>query len=86
LKGYKLSNEKKENLKLIDNGRANGLQEYGLWEYNQILYQNLGIPLKLDKKFEKLTGFIVIEFEMPNGSKKEHKIPVNISIDDKIQE
>lgn len=86
LKEYKLTNEKNENLKLIDNGRLNYLQEYGLWNYNQVLHQNIGIPLKLDKKFEKLSGFITMEFEMPNGDKKEKKIPVNISVTDKIQE
>lgn len=86
IKEYKLTNEKDEDLKLVDNGKANYLQEYPLWENNHILYQNIGIPLKLNKKFEKLTGFITIEFEMPNGDKKEKQIPVNISVYDKIQE
>lgn len=86
IKEYKLTNEKDEDLKLVDNGRANYLQEYPLWENNHILDQNIGIPLKLNKKFEKLTGLITIEFEMPNKTKKEKQIPVNISVYDKIQE
>lgn len=86
VKNYSLTNEKNENLKFVDNGRVNYLQEYGLWNYNQVLHQNIGIPLKLDKKFEKLSGFITMEFEIPNGDKKEKKIPVNISVTDKIQE
>jgi len=85
-KDYKLTNEKGEKLKLIDNGRAIYLQEYGLWDYDNVLCQNLGIDIKLDKKFEKLDGVITIEFEMPNGMKKEIKIPVNIAINDKVSE
>ena len=85
-KGYELSNENNEKLKFEDNGRLIYLQEYGLWEYNNVLCQNLGIEIKLDKKFEKLNGHISIEFEMPNGMKKEIKIPVNITINDKIPE
>jgi hypothetical protein len=85
-KNYELSNEKNEKLKFVDNGRAIYLQEYGLWDYNNVLCQNLGIEIKLDKKFEKLNGHISIEFEMPNGMEKEIKIPVNITINDKVPE
>ncbi|RZK57524.1 MAG: hypothetical protein EOO87_02685 [Pedobacter sp.] len=84
--GYELVNEKGEQLKFVDTGRAIYLQEFGLWDYDNILYQNLGIGLKLNQKFEKLKGFITIEFQMPNGIKRETKIPVNISINDKISE
>lgn len=85
-KKYELLNEKNQPLKMVDNGRAVYLQEYGLWDYNQIMHQNLGIEIKLDQEFETLKGYILIEFEMPNGMKKESKIPVNISITDKLAE
>jgi len=45
------------------------------------ILQLISIDIRLDKKFEKLNGFITIEFEMPNEMKKETKIPVNISIE-----
>ena len=54
-------------------------------EYETILYQQLGIMLTLDKKFEKLDGFIEIVFEIPNGNKKEIRIPVDISIQDTLE-
>ena len=85
-KKYELLNEKNQQLKLVDNGRAVYLQEYGLWDYNQIMHQNLGIELQLDQKFATLKGFILIEFEMPNGMQREAKIPVNISINDEISD
>jgi len=46
----------------------------------------LGIDIDLDKKFEKLKGYIIIEFEMPKKKKKEVKIPVDISIYDRLDE
>lgn len=83
-KTYELINEKNEKLQFVDNGRAIYLQEYGLWEYDEVMCQNLGISIKLDRKFKALRGSIVIEFEMPNKLKKEVKIPVSISVDDKL--
>jgi hypothetical protein len=85
-KNYELINEKNEKLIFVDKGRAVYLQEYALWEYNKILCQNLGIEINLNQKFEKLRGYIDIEFKMPNGMNKEIKIPVNISINDKAPE
>lgn len=85
-KKYELTNEKNEKLKFIDNGKAIYLQKYGLWDYANGLFQNVGIPIQLDKKFEKLNGFIIIKFEMPNKMEKELKIPVDISVNDKISE
>lgn len=85
-KSYELVNEKNVKLKFAENGRAIYLQEYGLWEYDKILCQNLGIEISLKGKFVKLKGFIDIEFEMPDGTKKETKIPVDISVNDKIPE
>ena len=86
LKDYELKNEKNDLLKFIDSGRSKNLQALPLGEYGKILYRNLGIVFKLNQKFEKLNGFITIEFEMPNGMKKETKIPVNITINDKVAE
>ncbi|SOD13331.1 hypothetical protein [Pedobacter xixiisoli] len=85
-KTYELTNENNEKLQFVDNGRAVYLQEYGLWEYDKVLCQNLGITLKLDGKFKTLKGFITIEFKMPKNLNKEVKIPVAISVEDKISE
>lgn len=89
-KDYELVNEKNEKLQFVDNGRAVYLQEFGQWIYNNILCQNLGIKIDLDKKFEKLKGHIIIEFEMPGNlfskMKKEVRVPVNISIFDNLEE
>ncbi|WP_169305021.1 hypothetical protein [Pedobacter cryotolerans] len=84
LKDYQLKNEKNEVLKFVDNGAAKTLQGLPFGEYENVLCRNLGIMFNLNKKFEKLNGFINIEFEMSNGMKKEVKIPVNISINDKV--
>lgn len=86
LKSYELINEKNKQLSFVDDGRAIYLQEYGLWEYDKILYQNVGISFKLNDKFSVLKGYVNIEFEMPHGEKKETRIPVNISINDQISE
>ncbi|RQO74343.1 hypothetical protein DBR43_02805 [Pedobacter sp. KBW06] len=86
LKDFELTNENNEKLQFIDNGRSKNLQGLPLGEYEKILYQNLGVVFKLNKKFEKLNGFIKIGFKMPNGMEKEIKIPVNITINDKIPE
>lgn len=79
-KDYELFNEKNEKLQFADNSRAIYLQEMTLWEYDKVLFQNLGIEIKLNKPFEKLTGSITMEFEMPGNIKRTVKIPVNISI------
>lgn len=83
-KGYELINEKNKKLKFVDNGRAVYLQKSSLTEFNNTLFQNVGINIKLNEKFEKLRGFISIEFEMPNGMKKEKKVVVDICIYDKL--
>ncbi|WP_025142589.1 hypothetical protein [Pedobacter jeongneungensis] len=85
-KSYELTNEKNEKLKFIDNGRAVYLQKLALWDYDKVLSQNLGIEIKLNHKFNTLKGYIDMEFEMPDGTKKETKIPVDISVMDKIPE
>ena len=86
LKNYELRNEKNEELQFVDNFRSKTLKGLPLGEYENVLYKNLGILFTLNKKFEKLNGFIAIEFEMPNGMEKEIKIPVNITINDKVPE
>ncbi|CAM4125263.1 hypothetical protein [Flavobacterium weaverense] len=85
-KSYELVNEKKEKVNLVENAIGDYLQKFALWKYNGILFHNVGIEITLNRKFEKLNGFIIIEFEMPNGMKKETKILVNISIFDKVTE
>ena len=85
-KNYELINEKNVKLKFVDNGRAIYLQEYGLWDYDKVLCQNLGIELKLNAHFTKLHGYMDIEFKMPDGEQKEVKIPVDISVYDKTLE
>lgn len=85
-KDYELFNEKKEKLQFLDNGQAISLQDMNLWEYDKVLFQNLGIEVKLNKPFEKLEGSITMEFEMPGNIKRRVKIPVNISIDDEVAE
>lgn len=85
-KDYELFNEKNEKLQFIDNGQEVHLQEMNLGQYDNILYQHLEIEVKLNKNFEKLKGSITMEFEMPNNKKREVKIPVDISIYDKVLE
>ncbi|WP_405415491.1 hypothetical protein [Maribacter sp. Asnod1-A12] len=85
-KDYELITENNEKLQFVDNGRAVYLQEYAIWEYNNVLYRNLGFEIKLNKKYEKLKGHITIEFEMPRNVKREIKIAVNTTIYDKLPE
>ena len=88
IKDYSLVNERGEKLHVLDDGRTAYLQEYGLWVYDNVLCQNLGINITLDKKYEKLNGYITIEFIMPGTIfgkiKREVKIPVNITIHDEV--
>lgn len=81
---HELINEKNVKLELVDNGRAISLQKHGLWDYDKVLNQNLGIELKVNDQFTELKGYIDVEFKMPDGEKKEVRIPVNISVNDKI--
>lgn len=83
-KSYELINNKGEKLQFVDNGRSNNLQEYGLWKYDNVLHQNLGILITLNKTYETLNGHITIEFEMPGKIKRDIKIPVAITINDKL--
>ena len=86
IKSYNLINEKNEKVEIVEDGSSNNLQKFALSDYNKLLYQNLGIEFKLNKKFETLKGSINIEFEISKNDKKEVKVPVNISIHDKISE
>ncbi|MEJ2901070.1 hypothetical protein [Pedobacter panaciterrae] len=89
-KGYNLVNEKNEKLQFVDKGRAVYLREGGLWEHNNVLCENLAIDIELNKTYERLKGYITIEFEMPGNIfgrlKREVKIPVNMTIYDKVPE
>src|SRR5690606_2518796 len=75
-KKYELINEKNKKMSIVDNGRAIYLQKFALWKHNNILYNNVGIDITLNQEFEKLNGYINIEFEMPNGMKEQTKIPI----------
>lgn len=89
-KDYELINEKNEKLKFVDDGRTIYLREAALWTYDNVLCQSLVIDIKLNKNYEKLKGHITIEFEMPRNIfskiKKEVKIPVNVTVYDKVPE
>jgi hypothetical protein len=88
-KDYELVNEKNEKLQFVNTGRAIYLQEGALWKYNNILCQNLSIEMKLDKKYEKIKGFITIVFQMPgfiSTINRKVKIPVDVTIYDKVPE
>lgn len=82
---YKLIDENNKELKFIEDGMANYLQEASLQEINGHLYQYLIIQKQLNQVYTKLTGNINIRIEMPNNFKREVKIPVNISINDTIK-
>lgn len=86
LKSYELINEKNVKLEFVDNGKATSLQKLSLWDYDQVTCQNLGIELKVNGQFTKLKGYIDIDFKMPDGENKETRIPVDISVNDKISE
>lgn len=75
---------RKMKIELINN--TNVLQETSLWEHNKVLNQNLMIKLKTNQKFEKLSGYIDLQFEILPDYKKEVKIPVKISITDILTE
>jgi hypothetical protein len=83
---YKLVNEKGEELKFVENGRMNYLQETSLGEFNGILNQRLIIRLNVNVVYSTLKGYIKIEFEIPNNLKRKVEIPINISINDKSPE
>lgn len=86
IKKYELKNEKNETLDFVYDGKSKSLQSLPLWEYNNVLCKNLGVTFTVHKKFEKLNGYIDIEFEMLNGMKKTVSLPVSISINDKVPE
>jgi hypothetical protein len=89
-KDYELINENNENLQFVDNGRAVYLRECTLWDYDNVLCQNVIIDTELNKQYAKLKGYIVMEFEMQKKFigkiKKEVKISVNITLNDTVPE
>ena len=86
IKDYSLENENGEKLKIVDGGNYKVLQETSLGEYHNKLQQNLIIKLTLDKKFKTLKGSVNIELQLPGNQNKDVKIPVNISIEDKVSD
>lgn len=82
LKLYELINQDNEKVELVfinDNILTN-LQKYALIHDASFIYQDLGLDLTVNKPFEELNGYIIIEFVMPNNITREVKIPVNISL------
>lgn len=80
IKDYKFINENNEFLFIEEENEEMFLSTYSLWEYNNILCQNVGATLKLNKKYERLNGYIIIEFRISEKIKKEVEIKVDISI------
>jgi hypothetical protein len=70
---YKLINENNKELKFVEDGMANYLQETSLQEINGQLYQYLIIQKQLNQVYTKLTGNINIRIEMPNNFKRKLK-------------
>lgn len=85
IKNYELLNEKGQKLELKYEGITD-LQGTSLGEFNGELSQRLIIHQFLDQNYSELKGFINVIFKMPNDMKKEVKIPVQISINDKAPE
>lgn len=82
IKDYALTNEKNEALQLSDNGGDAALQDFALWTYDGVLSGQLGLAVKLDKRFERVKGHMTMVFEMPGKVTREVRVPVNLSIKD----
>ena len=83
IKDYALSNEKSEALRLQESGGDASLQDFALWTYDKVLSGQLGLAVKLDKRFERVKGHMTIVFEMPGKLTREVRVPVNLSVTDK---
>jgi hypothetical protein len=83
IKDYALTNEKNETLRIQNDGGDSSLQDFALWTYDGVLSGQLGLSLKLDKRFERAEGHVTIVFEMPGNIAREVRVPVNLSISDK---
>lgn len=85
IKNYDLANEKGQKLKLDIEG-FDEFQGTSLGEFDGKLSQRLIIHQALNQNYSELKGYINIIFKMPYNLKKEVKIPVQISINDKAPE
>ncbi len=82
IKDYALTNEKNEVLRIQDDDEDSSLQDFALWTYDKVLSGQLGLSVKLDKRFERVKGHITLVFEMPGKLTREVRIPVQLSITD----
>jgi len=86
IRDLSLTNEKGEKLMLADNGCAPYFRESVLQKNNDILYHFLVIDLELNGEYERLNGFIDIEFIMPRKQTRRVKVPVELFIYDNRKE
>ena len=82
IKDYALTNEKNETLRIEDDAGDSSLEDFALWTYDNVLSGQLGLSLKLDKRFERVKGHMTMVFEMPGKVTREVRVPVNLSIKD----
>ncbi|MGJ7542830.1 hypothetical protein [Variovorax sp. LT1R16] len=82
IKNYQLTNEKNETLQLegVDSGP---LENFPLWTYDNVLCGQLGLYVKLDKRFERLKGHMTLVLEVPGGIAHETRVPIDLSITDR---
>lgn len=83
IKDYALTNEKNEALRLRDGGGDGSLQDFALWTYDKVLSGQLGLAVKLDKRFERVKGHMTMVLEIPGKLTREVRVPVDLSITDK---
>lgn len=83
IKNYQLTNEKNKKLEFVDDVTSNDFQETSLGEFDGKLNQRLIVRKVLNHDYSILKGFITVVFKVDNDKKREVKIPVQISINDK---
>lgn len=83
VKSYQLTNEKNETLRLEEDMSEGPMQSFPLWTYENVLCGQLGLYVKLDKRFERLKGHMTLVLEVPGGIAHETRIPIDLSITDK---
>jgi len=80
-----LKNEKNEEVKLEDvELNPLYLQRFGLWDYHNMLCQNVGISMATTSAFSTLKGSIGLELHWGEQAKKQIDISVAISIEDNL--
>lgn len=83
IKNYQLTNEKNETLRLEEGMGAGPLENFALWTYDNVLCDQLGLYVKLDKPFERVKGHITLVLQMPGKVTQEIRVPVDLSVTDK---